>query len=117
MKTLEYVMYMYVALNFYRQIICFIIEALLHALVLYTHSYMYNYIHHQYLSCSIILCLYCFQQSEIDTTDTTALIHTCSTKEAKYILENMVTLTIESVSGLDKHVENINHQNKITICM
>ena len=53
-------------------------------------------------------------QSEIHTTDTTALIHTCSTKEAKYMLENMVNLAIESVSGLDnKHVENMNHQNKM----
>ena len=30
------------------------------------------------------------------------------------MLENMVNLAIESVSGLDnKHVENMNHQNKM----
>lgn len=33
---------------------------------------------------------------ESDTIDTTALIHTCSTKEAKYLLENIVNMAIES---------------------
>ncbi|XP_019852103.1 PREDICTED: kinesin-like protein KIF21A [Amphimedon queenslandica] len=34
-------------------------------------------------------------KTESDTADTTALIHTCSTREAKYLLEHIVNMTIE----------------------
>ena len=35
---------------------------------------------------------------ESDTVNTVALVHTCSTREAKYLLEHIVNMAIESVS-------------------
>ena len=40
---------------------------------------------------------------ESDTINTVALIHTCSTREAKYLLEHIVNMAIESVSIIWPH--------------
>lgn len=47
------------------------------------------------LVCFALIC--CLLQFESDTLETAAIIQTCSTREAKYLLEHLITMTIDQV--------------------